>query len=624
MKRDSDMRHDSNMTQNIDINQDNDKVQDNNMNRGDNMRVPIRERVLKIVLMTALIGLLGAIIAGFVCIRYIKQASESALTRHLESNLKSIVQQKAIAADARLEHYEKYIELVTDYIESMYTEKEKMIRAGRIFYPPADTDEYALTRGVASADLNEENLKDEILFFSNLEKIWDLIARANENLITTVYAGSKSGLLTSYDRWSYLSVPPEGEELVYDFFESDWYKQGQKEDGVFYTGLYVDSMGRGLTITIASPFRDENGEFMGVDSADFDITGLYKELISIDLGEGTMSFAMDQDGKIISPGAGDLSVEEYTGLTPQELDELRADPDGILEKSNAVYVCIPIERVGWTLCASVPKEIVQRSVQDTDESLRYVYLLFILFMLIIMAVDIYAANKAAASITHPMELLGKDIKVISDGNLDYRAKVYRNDEIGDITIAINEMVDRLKSTMDELMTTQQHAHAMSELATKDSLTGIRNKTAYDEHIRQLEQEMVVGRPVFGLAMIDLNNLKVINDSYGHDKGDIALIGLSNLICEIFSHSAVFRLGGDEFACILKDRDYRISAVLINEFKKKIAETSGDERLQPWERISAAIGYATYDPSLDKNAESVLMRADQEMYECKKMMKRKQV
>ena len=124
MKRDSDMRHDSNMTQNIDINQDNDKVQGNNMNRGDNMRVPIRERVLKIVLMTALIGLLGAIIAGFVCIRYIKQASESALTKHLESNLKSIVQQKAIAADARLEHYEKYIELVTNYIESMYTEKK--------------------------------------------------------------------------------------------------------------------------------------------------------------------------------------------------------------------------------------------------------------------------------------------------------------------------------------------------------------------------------------------------------------------------------------------------------------------------------------------------------------------
>ena len=57
--------------------------------------------------------------------------------------------------------------------------------------------------------------------------------------------------------------------------------------------------------------------------------------------------------------------------------------------------------------------------------------------------------------------------------------------------------------------------------------------------------------------IDLNNLKTINDTYGHDKGNIAIMKLANMICEVFSKSPVFRIGGDEFAVILFKKDYRI-------------------------------------------------------------------
>ena len=79
-------------------------------------RIPIRRRVLMLVLQTMLIALFAASITGILCIRWIKNSSETALTEQLESNLKSIVKQKAVFADARLEHYEKYIEFVTDYI----------------------------------------------------------------------------------------------------------------------------------------------------------------------------------------------------------------------------------------------------------------------------------------------------------------------------------------------------------------------------------------------------------------------------------------------------------------------------------------------------------------------------
>jgi len=113
---------------------------------------------------------------------------------------------------------------------------------------------------------------------------------------------------------------------------------------------------------------------------------------------------------------------------------------------------------------------------------------------------------------------------------------------------------------------------------------------------------------------------VINDNYGHDKGDISIRKLCDLVCEIFDHSPVFRIGGDEFVVVLQNNDYENIESLVAQFEQRAAEISADSELNPWERISAAIGYALYDETLDTDADSVLTRADMAMYKCKRAMK----
>ncbi len=183
----------------------------------------------------------------------------------------------------------------------------------------------------------------------------------------------------------------------------------------------------------------------------------------------------------------------------------------------------------------------------------------------------------------------------------------------------NYMKDLVKTTQ-ELTDTKKKADNMQELAIKDPLTGIRNKTAYDNEIRKLEAALAGGFTEFGLAMVDLNFLKKINDTFGHEKGDIAIKKLCTLVCEIFEHSPVFRIGGDEFIIILKGRDYRNVDSLIKEFHLQIEESDRNKELEPWEKISGAIGYAKYDRSKDDDIESIFARADQAMYENKKQMK----
>ena len=160
---------------------------------------------------------------------------------------------------------------------------------------------------------------------------------------------------------------------------------------------------------------------------------------------------------------------------------------------------------------------------------------------------------------------------------------------------------------------------MNELAHKDSLTGIRNKLAYDQEEAKLRKEFKQGKRDFGLAIVDLNDLKGINDTYGHEYGNIALKNISQLICEVFLHSPVFRIGGDEFAIILKNNDYDKIETLVAEFNERLAKQD-EQNQEPWERVKGAIGYALYDPELDSSVDDVFRRADQDMYQKKKAMK----
>ena len=207
-------------------------------------------------------------------------------------------------------------------------------------------------------------------------------------------------------------------------------------------------------------------------------------------------------------------------------------------------------------------------------------------------------------------------------------EIKQKNEVFNLCSAIKQMthdmqdyvVDLVSAELDSELLKKQ-ASQMSELANKDSLTGVRNKTAYDKEMMKLQFMMETSRAEpFGIAMIDLNFLKKINDTYGHEHGNIAIKKLCHLICHIFGHSPVFRIGGDEFVVILKDHDYQNVATLTKDFEEAISAYTLDDTLEPWEKVSAALGYAIYDPIIDSNAESVFKRADQKMYACKKQMK----
>lgn len=187
-------------------------------------------------------------------------------------------------------------------------------------------------------------------------------------------------------------------------------------------------------------------------------------------------------------------------------------------------------------------------------------------------------------------------------------------------LELDNYMKNLVATTRELSETKKQATVMHEMANRDALTGIRNKNAYDNEVKKLEWKIEEGDAEFGIAMIDLNFLKRINDTYGHEHGNVAIKRLCQLVCTVFEHSPVFRIGGDEFVVILENTDLKNVDELVKTFNKNLEEMQKDDSLEVWEKVSAAIGVAFYDPDTDGNVANVFKRADRIMYQNKKEMK----
>ncbi|MCR5419662.1 MAG: GGDEF domain-containing protein [Lachnospiraceae bacterium] len=185
---------------------------------------------------------------------------------------------------------------------------------------------------------------------------------------------------------------------------------------------------------------------------------------------------------------------------------------------------------------------------------------------------------------------------------------------------LNDRNETLYATRQELLSTREQAAVMNEMANRDALTGIRNKRGYDAEVARVNERIVAGLTHVGIVMVDMNELKNVNDTYGHEKGDRVICNLCDILCSIFKRSPVFRIGGDEFVVVAENQDFKNIEKNVEQFKACIVRSIKEEELEPWERTNASIGYAIYDKDKDCGIEDTLKRADENMYEDKRKMR----
>lgn len=207
-----------------------------------------------------------------------------------------------------------------------------------------------------------------------------------------------------------------------------------------------------------------------------------------------------------------------------------------------------------------------------------------------------------------------DYRILDDGKSRFtRMSVRKSGDGTHFIIGVEDIdaeVKRERQHLRELKTEK-------ELARRDELTGIKNKTAYKELEESAQGNIDNGMDylTFALVVCDTNNLKQINDTQGHAAGDEYIKASARLLCDIFVHSPVFRVGGDEFVVFLRGNDYTMRYELMDKLRNQVLE---NKRVGAGVILSA--GMSEYKPESDAFVSDVFERADKEMYKDKERLK----
>jgi|GEM_PF-2020421 len=181
--------------------------------------------------------------------------------------------------------------------------------------------------------------------------------------------------------------------------------------------------------------------------------------------------------------------------------------------------------------------------------------------------------------------------------------------------AIRDVTERKRQEAE----LRQQAAQLKALSLSDELTGLLNRRGFLDHARQQLRSAMRRRRSSCLFFVDLNGMKHINDTFGHEAGDRALVATASVLRTVFREADILsRLGGDEFAVLAAECGaddvqairLRISAC-VTEFNDSAGETF---------QLSLSIGSSASEPGVEVDVEHLLENADAAMYREKRAVK----
>lgn len=153
------------------------------------------------------------------------------------------------------------------------------------------------------------------------------------------------------------------------------------------------------------------------------------------------------------------------------------------------------------------------------------------------------------------------------------------------------------------------------MAYTDSLTGLKNKHAYMEDRNKKNNKMAAGNlKNFALIVCDLNGLKKINDTLGHEAGDQYIRDAAAILNKYFKNCDIYRYGGDEFAVFIEGNNYANRNMMLIDF-----ETAMEENALSGKMVLSS-GMAVYSPKTTKHYKELFEEADKKMYQRKAYLK----
>ncbi|MDR1257279.1 MAG: SpoIIE family protein phosphatase [Spirochaetaceae bacterium] len=452
----------------------------------------IKGRALIVILSTSLgsLLLLGlGTLAGILNIREITllhsdtmgdvaaRESQAALQTQLQQQMINFARDKAALMNEKLRVMEYHTRMVAEIAGHIYTYKDRYKPKPIDYLRPGQegsTNPYLMTApGVPFSAIREE-----VFLAANISDILRQIMVVDIG-IGENYIGGTSGYTIVASRY-----PSSVNNTNFDAGNRGWYIGARESDGLFWSDVFIDALGRGSAVSCSMPFYDSSSGkrvFKGVAGSGILLTDIERIISSSKIGQADYGFLLDDEGRVIISSQETVSRgtnpngnvgEDYLHSDNQELRNLAkrmtAKQEGVMAikiSGEEVFVAYsPLEVVDLSMGIVMPVDeiiaparsirrnitaVIENVLKDIDRSFWMILLLIAGVIILTAGIDIPVALRLSRNLTDPIIKLCKGAEIIGAGDLNYQLEVNSRDEIGSLAETFNQMIRDIKTINGE-------------------------------------------------------------------------------------------------------------------------------------------------------------------------------
>ncbi len=417
-----------------------------------------------------------------------------------------------------------------------------------------------------------------------------------------VYGSTAGIFLTHREDGNYMSITPT-DILKYasnDREHVGWYYEPKERGIPMWMEPYSNKNINVLMISFIIPVWCDNS-FFGVVGMDMYMAAIHQVVDTIDYKNG-FGFLLGQNGSLV------YHREYPEGLSGVQFNESLREASRYLLSEREKKMSVGCYRwhgeahylVGADMQNGMVLAITSPASEVLQPLVRMRIVMVIIFLLVVMA-TIITMRLIMRYIIRPIGELTYASSRIARGELNIPIHHHSDDEIGKLAESIRKMAGELQEYISYI-----HAQAYT-----DAMTGVGNKAAYMDRIKLLDRKIHEHMADFAVIVFDVNGLKHVNDTLGHEIGDALISDAAKVLKTAFGDDAVYRIGGDEFIVIKEKITADYLSHLFTKYRAAISSFNQTERQYDIE-LSISSGYTLYGEE-DEEYKTVFQRADAAMY-----------
>jgi diguanylate cyclase (GGDEF)-like protein len=478
----------------------------------------------------------------------------------------------------------------------------------------------------------------------------------NNEMVVASYFNSYDNLNRYYPyiKDSYTAFASDIKMKDYNFYFKADLEHNQEKKAV-WTDVYLDPAGLGWMLSSIVPIYN-NGFLEGVSGIDITVETIIKKFLNFKLPYDGSSFLIDKKGNIIAMSKGIEKIlelkykNEYIYKTEEKIKKTifrenkfniieykdkniankinrvlankEVTNDLILNNNKYLFFADKIEKTSWYVISLIDENNIVselRNLENYYKNLGYIIIFAIILFYLMFFIFLY--NKAVDLVNRINGPLKKIIKMMK--NLGTKKDIEELLPCGIVEIDIlsdnfNNLVQELDERTKKLVYTQAQKELHKKLANTDSLTGVYNRRFLNDFSSNYLKIAKRENKDLSLLIIDIDDFKNKNDTYGHKTGDIIIKKLVSYIKNVVrDNDIIVRYGGDEFIVVLPNTNIKNAkrvAIKLISYIKEVNQLESKELY-----FTITIGVSTYKNS-DKNVNHIINRADESLYEAKKLGK----